>query len=103
MRIGTGCRMNVEDFMDEDEDPRVRIQEKGRGKAKRKLGVNAVAADAIREFIEKAELQSGPLFRPRLNPKSPLLAPRGMDTSTMYDVSVVAELLGTGSEGDAMG
>ena len=84
VRIGTGCRMHVEDFMDEDEDPRVRIQEKGRGKAKRKLGINAVGADALREYIEKAGIESGPLFRPLLNPKSPLLADRPMDTSTMY-------------------
>jgi len=83
-RIGTGCRMNVEDFIDDEEDPRVRIQEKGRGKSKRKLGINAIAADALREYVEHAGLTSGPLFRPRLNPRSQKLAPRAMNESTMY-------------------
>lgn len=83
-RIGTGCRMKVDDFIDDEEDPRVRIQEKGRGKSKRKLGINAIAADALREYIEHASLASGPLFRPRLNPRSQKLAPRAMNESTMY-------------------
>jgi len=83
-RIGTGCRLKVEDFIDDDEDPKVHIEEKGRGKAKRALGINALAADALREYIEHAELSSGPLFRPRLNPRSDKLAPRAMDVSTMY-------------------
>ena len=51
VRIGTGCRLKVEDFLDDDEDPRVLIQEKGRGKSKRKLGINVLAADALREYI----------------------------------------------------
>jgi len=83
-RIGTGCRMKVEDFIDDEEDPRVRIQEKGRGKSKRKLGINAIAADALREYIEHAELTSGPLFRPRLSSRGEGLAKRAMNESTMY-------------------
>jgi site-specific recombinase XerD len=83
-RIGTGCRLKVEDFIDDDEDPKVHIQEKGRGKSKRPLGINAIAADAIREYIARAELTSGPLFRPRLNPRSEKLATRAMEGSTMY-------------------
>lgn len=85
-RIGTGCRMNVEDFIDDDEDPKVRIQEKGKGKSKRPLGINVIAADALREYIERAGLTSGPLFRPRQSSKSDNspLAARRMDPSTMY-------------------
>ena len=76
--------MNVEDFVDDDEDPKVRIQEKGRGKSKRPVGINALAADALREYIGAAGLTSGPLFRSRLNPKSKKLGTRAMDVSTMY-------------------
>jgi integrase len=83
-RIGTGCRIKVEDFIDDEEDPKVRIQEKGRGKSKRPVGINAIAADALREYISHADLTSGPLFRPRLNPRSDKLASRAMDVSTMY-------------------
>ena len=83
-RIGTGCRLNVEDFIDDEEDPKVRIQEKGRGKSKRAVGINAIAADALREYIAHAGLSSGPLFRPRLSSRSEQLAPRAMDVSTMY-------------------
>ncbi len=83
-RIGTGCRLKVEDFIDDDEDPKVRIQEKGRGKSKRALGVNVIAADALREYIAAAGLTSGPLFRPRKSSRSEKLAERSMDVSTMY-------------------
>ncbi len=83
-RIGTGCRLKVEDFIDDDEDPRVNIQEKGRGKAKRPVGINVLAADAIREYIASAGLTSGPLFRPRLHSRSSELAERAMNISTMY-------------------
>ena len=83
-RIGTGCRLNVEDFIDDDEDPKVQIQEKGKGKSKRALGINVIAADALREYIERAGLTSGALFRPRKSSKSEELAPRRMEVSTMY-------------------
>ncbi|MCA9631881.1 MAG: tyrosine-type recombinase/integrase, partial [Myxococcales bacterium] len=84
VRIATGCRLHVADFIDDDEDPKVRIQEKGRGKSKRVVGINLIAADALRQYIEHAALTSGPLFRPRLNPRSEKLAERAMDVSTMY-------------------
>ena len=83
-RIGTGCRLNVEDFIDDDEDPKIRIQEKGKGKSKRALGINAIAADALREYIDRAGLVSGPLFRPRSSSKGEELAARRMEVSTMY-------------------
>ena len=86
VRIGTGCRLHVADFIDDDEDPKVRIQEKGKGKSKRAIGINVIAADAMRQYIEHAALTSGPLFRPRANPRSEKLAERGMDVSTMYRI-----------------
>ncbi|MCA9627576.1 MAG: tyrosine-type recombinase/integrase [Myxococcales bacterium] len=86
VRVGTGCRLHVADFIDDDEDPKIRIQEKGKGKSKRPVGINVIAADALRQYIEHAELSSGPLFRPRANPRSTTLAERAMDVSTMYRI-----------------
>ncbi len=83
-RIGTGCRLTVPDFVDDDEDPRVHIQEKGRGKSKRTIGINVVAADAICEHIRAAGLTSGPLFRPRGSPRSRKLAGRSISLASMY-------------------
>ena len=83
-RIGTGCRLTVADFIDDHENPRIKIQEKGRGKSKRTLGINVIAADTLRELIEKAELTSGPLFRPRSGPRGEMLANRAMKEWTMY-------------------
>jgi hypothetical protein len=42
------------------------------------------AAQAIAEYIARAELKSGPLFRPRLNPRSKKLSNRAMDPATLY-------------------
>ena len=64
----------------------MRIQEKGKGKSKRTVGINVIAADALRQYIEHAALTSGPLFRPRANPRSEKLADRAMDVSTMYRI-----------------
>lgn|SRR6266404_2683097 len=53
--------------------------------------INAVLLVCIRwrparfaEYIEKAELRSGPLFRPRLNPRSVKLGKGRMNETTMY-------------------
>ncbi|MEE9394837.1 MAG: tyrosine-type recombinase/integrase [Planctomycetota bacterium] len=86
VRIGTGCRLHVADFIDDDEDPKVLIQEKGKGKSKRPVGINVIAADALRQYIEETKLTSGALFRPRLKPHSAELAERCMDVSTMYRI-----------------
>jgi integrase/recombinase XerD len=83
-RIGTGCRLKVEDFRDDSEDPKILIQEKGRGKSKRAVGINVIAADALREYLRVAGLTSGPLFRPRANSKNEKLADRALEVSTLY-------------------
>ena len=46
----------------------------------------AAAAEGIREYIEKAEIKSGPLFRPQLGPKSSQLSKPSMNPATMYRV-----------------
>lgn len=83
-RIGTGCRLQIADFHQDEDDATLRIQEKGRGKSKRAIGVHFAVAEAITEYLEHAEIGSGPLFRPRLNSRSEKLADRAMDTATMY-------------------
>ena len=83
-RIGTGCSMLVEDcFLDED-DLYVLIHEKGKETSKRRVGINKRCAEALQEYIEKAELTSGPLFRPKVGSRSKKLASRKMTAVTMW-------------------
>jgi integrase len=42
------------------------------------------AAQSISEYLAKAGITSGPLFRPRLGPRSQKLADRHMEASAMY-------------------
>ena len=67
MRIGTLLHLEVGDFHADDHDPTLRITEKGN--RRRTIGLNRTAANAIGEYIKIAGLTSGPLFRPRLNPR----------------------------------
>ena len=83
-RIGTGCRLLVEDFHQDELDPTLKIQEKGRGRAKRPLGIHFMLAEALEEYIERAHLTSGPLFRPSTSSRGNELASRPMTTRTMY-------------------
>ena len=81
-RLSTVCRLKVSDFHQDGDQATVRLHEKG--DKHRTIGLHFQAAQAIEEYIEKAELASGPLFRPRLNPRSKKLAGRGMDSATLY-------------------
>ena len=83
-RIGTGCRLLVSDFHQDEDDATLKIQEKGRGKSKRAIGIHFAVAEALQEYLDHAELTRGPLFRPRLNARSQKLAHRAMDVATMY-------------------
>ena len=84
IRRSTGCRLKVSDFHQNDEGATIRLQEKG--DKRRTIGLHYAAAQAISEYLEKAGITSGPLFRPRLNPRSRKLANRSMDEVTMYRV-----------------
>lgn len=81
-RLSTGCRLKVSDFHQDGEEATIRLHEKG--DKRRTIGLHYQAAQGISEYIQKAEITSGPLFRPRLNPRSKKLADRGMDPVTMY-------------------
>lgn len=82
IRLTTGCRLKVEDFHLDENQATIRIHEKGN--KHRTIGLNHVAGEAIQEYIHKAELTSGPLFRPRQAPGSEELAERHMGEVTMY-------------------
>jgi site-specific recombinase XerD len=81
-RLGTACRLKVSDFHQDSDGATIRLHEKG--DKRRTIGLHFQAAQAIAEYIEKAELKSGPLFRPRLNPRSRKLAGRFMDPASLY-------------------
>jgi site-specific recombinase XerD len=84
-RIATGCSLKVEDFHVDDDDATIRIHEKGRGRAKRTIGLHFAAAESMRDYIQKAGLVSGPLFRARAGSRAKeKLASRAMDEATMY-------------------
>jgi integrase/recombinase XerC len=82
IRLATGCRLKVEDFHMDEGEATIRLHEKGN--KHRTIGLNPVAAQAIEEYIHRAGLTSGPLFRPRRAPGSEELAARAMGEVTMY-------------------
>jgi integrase/recombinase XerC len=82
IRLSTGCRLKVSDFHQDGDEATLRLHEKG--DKRRTIGLHFTAAQAIGEYISKAELTSGPLFRPRLGPRSQKLADRPLEASAMY-------------------
>ena len=83
-RLSTACRLKTSDFHQDGDQATIRLHEKG--DKRRTIGLHFQAAQAIAEYIEKAELPSGPLFRPRLNSRSKKLASRFMDSASLYRV-----------------
>jgi site-specific recombinase XerD len=82
IRLSTGCRLKVSDFHVDGDEATIRLHEKG--DKRRTIGLHYNAAQAIKEYIDKAEITSGPLFRPRLNSRSQKLSTKAMDDVTMY-------------------
>lgn len=82
IRIGTACKLNISDFHQDGEHSTLRITEKG--KKHRTIGIHFAAADAIQEYIQKAELASGPLFRALLNSRSHKLGKKRISPTSMY-------------------
>ncbi len=60
-RIGTGCRLRVKDFHQDGDEATITVHEKG--DKHRRIGLHFAAAEAIGEYVKKAELKKGPLFR----------------------------------------
>jgi site-specific recombinase XerD len=82
IRIGTLLRLDVADFHADDHDPSLRISEKGN--RRRTIGLNQRAAEAITQYLQVSQLKSGPLFPPRLNPRSRKLAECRMSYPTAH-------------------
>jgi integrase/recombinase XerC len=83
-RLSTACRLKVSDFHQDGDEATIRLHEKG--DKRRTIGLHFQAAQAIAEYIEKAGLTSGPLFRPRLNSRSQKLANATMSPTTLWRV-----------------
>jgi site-specific recombinase XerD len=83
-RLPTACRLKVSDFRQEGDEATIRLHEKG--DKRRTIGLHFQAAQAIAEYIDKTNLTSGPLFRPRLNSRSQKLANSAMSPWTLWRV-----------------
>jgi len=83
IRLTTGCRLRVSDFHRSGQGATIKLHEKG--DKRRTIGLHSRAAQAISEYIKKAEITSGPLFRAQAAPRSrEKLSARPMDPTTMY-------------------
>ena len=83
-RIGAGCRLKVSDFHRDGDEATIALREKG--DRRRKIGLHFAAAQAIAEYVEKASLTSGPLFRARRHWRRAELSERPIAPVTMYTV-----------------
>ena len=82
IRLSTACRLKVSDFHQDGDEATLRLHEKG--DKRRTIGLHFTAAQAISEYIQKADLSSGPLFRPRMGPRSQRLADSPLSPSALY-------------------
>lgn len=83
IRLSTGCRLKVSDFHQEDGESTLRIHEKG--DKRRTIGIHFSAAQAVAEYIEKAGIDSGPLFRAQAHSKTrDKLSEQPISSRTMY-------------------
>lgn len=83
-RLSAGCRLTLGDFHRDGEEATIRLSEKG--DRHHTIGLHFAAAEAIAEYIDRAGLSEGPLFRPRCGPHSVQLAVRQFDPLGMYHV-----------------
>jgi integrase/recombinase XerC len=86
VRLATACRLRVRDFHQDGDEAILTINEKG--SRHRTIGIHSAAAEAIAEYIAKAGLESGPLFRA---PRADELGEEPMSEASMY--RVVADYL----------
>jgi site-specific recombinase XerD len=82
IRLSAGCRLQVQDFRQDLEEATLRLTEKG--DRRRTIGLHDAAAQAIQEYIEKAGLTGGPLFRARRHSRTTNLGAGAMNPRTMW-------------------
>jgi site-specific recombinase XerD len=80
-RLGTGCRLQVSDFHQDEEGSTIKVIEKGN--KRRTVGLHFAAAEAISEYIKHAGLTTGPLFRARKGTWSEELSERPIHENSM--------------------
>jgi site-specific recombinase XerD len=83
-RIGTACRLKVKDFHQDGDEATITLHEKG--DKHRRIGLHFNAGQAISEYIEKAKLTKGPLFRAKRHWRLDELSEEPMSVVTMYDL-----------------
>jgi integrase/recombinase XerC len=81
-RIGTACRLKVKDFHQDGDEATITLHEKG--DKHRRIGLHFAAAEAISEYIQKAGLTKGPLFRAQRHSRVKELGQAGIGLVTMY-------------------
>jgi site-specific recombinase XerD len=84
VRLATACRLRVKDFHQDGEQATLTINEKGN--KHRTIGIHFAAAEAISEYLKKAGLETGPLFRARRAPRADELGEKSMSDASMYRV-----------------
>ena len=84
VRLATACRLRVSDFHQDGEQATLTINEKGN--KHRTIGIHFAAAEAISEYLKKAGLESGPLFRARPAPHRDELGEKPMSEASMYRI-----------------
>jgi integrase/recombinase XerD len=99
IRLATACRLRVKDFHQDGEQATLTINEKGN--KHRTIGIHFAAAEALAEYLAKAGLQAGAIFRARRAVHSDELGDKAMSEASMYRViaSYVARLPGAVKEG----
>lgn len=85
-RIGTGCRLDVQDFLNDPDDSKIKIQEKGKGRSKRTIGLNLIAAQILEEYLKVANISSGKLFRKQKSSRTENLGDEGIKEGAMYAI-----------------
>ena len=76
------CRLRVKDFHQDGDEATITLHEKG--DKHRRIGLHFAAAEAIGEYIKKAGLTKGPLFRARKNSRQEDLGDKPISLVTMY-------------------
>jgi site-specific recombinase XerD len=89
VRLATACRLRVRDFHQDGDETTLTINEKGN--RHRTIGIHFAVAEAIAEYVAKAEIETGPLFRARRAPRCNELGEQVMSEASMY--RVVADYL----------
>lgn len=102
-RIGTGCRLKVKDFHQDGDEATITLHEKG--DKHRRIGLHFSAAEAISEYIGKAGLTKGPLFRGQRHSKKKELSEKPIGLVTMYHLlqAYLARLPGSMREEEIAG